>query len=205
METLEHEFRAYDPDADEFSSDGYPLAWRYLKHVVREDGEHRCARCKHPYRSGDHGNGEWSQCDEGCVHLGPVRMREAYRGDGSWTEYETIPFLDLFDYDQDQRRVQRWECEARWRILTVHHLDGDKGNLRWWNLVPLCQRCHLTIQGKVRMDRPYDRPHTDWFKRYAAGFYAFKYLGEDLSQTEVTARLGELLALELRQERLFTF
>ena len=35
--------------------------------------------------------------------------------------------------------------------LTVHHLTGDKANMRWWNLAPLCQRCHLHIQGKVVM------------------------------------------------------
>jgi 5-methylcytosine-specific restriction endonuclease McrA len=35
------------------------------------------------------------------------------------------------------------------KILTVHHLDGDKGNLELWNLAALCQACHLHIQGKV--------------------------------------------------------
>lgn len=31
------------------------------------------------------------------------------------------------------------------RMLTVHHLDGDKSNCRWWNLLALCQVCHLQI------------------------------------------------------------
>ncbi len=30
--------------------------------------------------------------------------------------------------------------------LTVHHLDGDKSNCHWRNLVALCQKCHLHIQ-----------------------------------------------------------
>ena len=30
--------------------------------------------------------------------------------------------------------------------LTVHHLDGNKGNCEDSNLVALCQRCHLRIQ-----------------------------------------------------------
>ena len=33
------------------------------------------------------------------------------------------------------------------RTLTVHHLDADKANCRWWNIPALCQACHLTIQG----------------------------------------------------------
>lgn len=81
--------------------------------------------------------------------------------------------------------------------LTVHHLDADKSNCRWWNLTSLCQRCHLTIQGRVILDRPWVlTEHTEWFRPYVAGFYAFKYLGEDLSREQVMARLDELLGLE---------
>jgi 5-methylcytosine-specific restriction endonuclease McrA len=32
------------------------------------------------------------------------------------------------------------------RMLTVHHLDGVKSNLEWWNLAALCQVCHLFVQ-----------------------------------------------------------
>ena len=31
-------------------------------------------------------------------------------------------------------------------ILTTHHLDGDKANCEWTNLLSCCQRCHLHIQ-----------------------------------------------------------
>ena len=31
--------------------------------------------------------------------------------------------------------------------LTVHHFDGNKSNCEWWNLMALCQRCHLRRQG----------------------------------------------------------
>jgi hypothetical protein len=86
--------------------------------------------------------------------------------------------------------------EARWRILTVHHLNGDKYDCRWWNLAALCQRCHLTIQGKVQMARVWPWEHSEWFKPYVAGYYAWAYLGEELSREEVEARLDELLALE---------
>lgn len=33
-------------------------------------------------------------------------------------------------------------------VLTVHHLDGNKGNCEYDNLVALCQRCHLSIQAR---------------------------------------------------------
>jgi hypothetical protein len=79
------------------------------------------------------------------------------------------------------------------RCLTVHHLDGDKSNSRWWNLAALCQACHLAIQGRVRMDQAYLHPHTPWFRPYVAGFYAWTVLGEDLTRAEVQARLDELL------------
>jgi hypothetical protein len=86
---------------------------------------------------------------------------------------------------------------SEWRILTVHHLNGVKADLRWWNLAALCQRCHLTIQGRVQMERIWPWPHSEWFKPYAAGWYAHAYLGEDLTRTEAEQRLDELLALEL--------
>ena len=84
------------------------------------------------------------------------------------------------------------------KILTTHHFDGNKSNNAWWNLMALCQRCHLTIQGRVVPDIPYFLEHSDWAKPYVAGFYAKKYLDLDLTRAEVMARLDELLALERR-------
>lgn len=87
------------------------------------------------------------------------------------------------------------ERPEKQRILTVHHLDGDKSNCRWWNLPALCQVCHLTIQGKVAMEQTYTEPHSEWFWPYVAGYYAFAIGGEDLTREEVEARLPELLSL----------
>jgi hypothetical protein len=81
-------------------------------------------------------------------------------------------------------------------VLTVHHLDGDKSNCRWWNLAPLCQRCHLRIQGRVKMNQPFIYEHSEWFKPYVAGFYAWKYLGKHLGRMRVLERMDELLSLE---------
>jgi hypothetical protein len=152
-----------------------------IKALVRAMAEDRCVRCGHPYQKGD---GEWSRCDEQCTHDGPTRIRVYSSGEnppivGSWIESVV---------------------EARWRILTVHHLaTNSKLDCRWWNLAVLCQRCHLEIQGKVRMERRWLHEHSGWFKPYVAGFYAWTKLGEDLTRAEVDARLDELLALEDRQ------
>lgn len=84
------------------------------------------------------------------------------------------------------------------KILTTHHFDGDKSNDAWWNLLALCQVCHLQIQGKVDPEQPYFFEHSPWLKPYVAGFYAKKYEGKDISREESESRMDELLAYELR-------
>lgn len=196
--------RAYE--IDECGPHGYPLAWHKpslhpsvggpgmfewapIKDVIRAQAGYRCVRCEHPYHSGAHGNGEWSECDDRCEHGGPFRIRHEI--DDHWSEYDGGGEAQTLRGGDPPLMV-----EARWRILTVHHLDGDKRNCRWWNLAALCQRCHLTIQGRVVMARVWPWEHSDWFKLYVAGFYAFSYLGEELTRDETAARLDELLALE---------
>lgn len=167
-------YRLYE--AADAGKDGYPLAWHEtIKHAVREEAGHRCVRCKHPYRTGQHPmelvNGvyeSWSPCNEQCTHPGPLRMNNG-------------------------------KVETKARILTVHHLDEIKLNCRWWNLAALCQRCHLTIQGRVKLHRPYFLEHSEWFKPYVAGFYASSILGEELSREQVTERMDELLLLARKE------
>ncbi len=190
-------FRVYT--ADELGKDGYPPEWHEtLKHDVRAEAGHRCIRCKHPYLVQRNGNvtstpgherrllstGKYAQvsrCDDDCRHGGPVLF---------WT-----PTTGWGEYNGPDETIAN-EVYAVWRVLTVHHLDGDKANCRWWNLAALCQRCHLTIQGRVLMARVWPWEHTEWFRPYVAGYYAWAYLGEDLSRAEVDARLDDLLALE---------
>lgn len=81
------------------------------------------------------------------------------------------------------------------RMLTVHHLDMDKANCRWWNLAALCQACHLSVQARVVIERQWMFGHTAWFRPYVAGYYAMTILGEDLERVDVMARLDELLEL----------
>lgn len=174
-------------------SDGYPQEWHdVVKHQVREEAGHRCIRCKHPYKGGEHGRGEWTPCDEECLHRGPYKFRD---DNGEW---QVVPKKsgEVAGIVAAER-----ETEAAWRILTVHHLSGQKLDLRWWNLTALCQVCHLHIQGKVKMDRPWLLDHSEWFKVYAAGFYASKFLKLELSREETMARLEELLALGRRDQK----
>lgn len=84
------------------------------------------------------------------------------------------------------------------KILTTHHFDGDKSNDQWWNLLPLCQVCHLKIQGKVDPEIPYFLEHSNWLKPYVAGFYAWKYEGKRITMEEAVERQNELLNYERR-------
>jgi 5-methylcytosine-specific restriction endonuclease McrA len=115
----------------------------------------------------------------------------------------------ISDYPEDWPEIAKavkdaagWKCvrcghphdPAAGYCLTVHHLDLDPANCRWWNIPALCQRCHLSVQARVVMERPWMLEHTGWFKPYVAGYYAFTVLGEDLARDRVEARLDELLA-----------
>ena len=80
-------------------------------------------------------------------------------------------------------------------VLTVHHLNGDKGDSRWWNLLALCQRCHLSIQGRVAPEQAYLHPHTPWFRPYAAGFYASSIIGVELTRGQVGEYEDALLTI----------
>ena len=206
-------FRIYEPD--ECGEDGYPYAWHgkerlpsdpglivlakrppAIKDLMREQAGNRCVRCGHPYVKG---MGEWSPCDEGCRHAGPIRWTTAAVPD-LWLHveenYETPGWPQGSLVQTTLAAAGREFVQARWRILTVHHLNGIKADCRWWNLASLCQRCHLRIQRTVVMPRVFPWEHSEWFKPYAAGWYAYAYLGEDITREEAIARQDALLSLE---------
>jgi hypothetical protein len=56
-------------------------------------------------------------------------------------------------------------------VLTVHHFDGNKSNCRRWNLMALCQRCHLSVQARVDPETPLLFQPAAWAMPYIAGFY----------------------------------
>lgn len=169
----------------------YPADWKEISDRVWAEAGHRCIRCGHPYRKGEHGKGEFTPCDIQCVHGGPVY---AYTQGKNMGELVLRPQETARDYVMVCRSGH--DIYASWRIGTVHHFDGNKANCEWWNLMALCQRCHLTIQSRVNPDQPYVLDHSDWFKPYVAGFYALKYEGKLISRDEAIARIDELLAYE---------
>lgn len=145
----------------------YPPDRDQLHDQVRAAAGNRCIRCGHP------------------------------EGDRLVSQAEFLAGLG-----DDRRRLRR-PCDDRCshptdeklRVLTVHHLDGDKANSAWWNLLALCQVCHLTIQAKVIPGRPYLWEHKPWFKVYAAGFYAWWFAGLLPTRAEVEADLDRFLAI----------
>lgn len=167
-------------------TDGYCAEWHQtIKHLVREQADNRCVRCHHPYQKR---GGEWTPCDEQCEHSGPCRL--IYNDlDGNPVDVEH----ELGRHGPGLAISCGKTVLAQWRILTVHHANGIKLDCRWWNLLPLCQRCHLSIQGRVKLDRPWMLDHSEWFKPYVAGFYASQR-GEELTREETMARLEELLS-----------
>ena len=154
----------------------YPKNWPDVADQVKEDAGYRCVRCGHPHEF----PGIHKPCDDQC----------------DWTRHPEIVSLEA-SWEKGGWEIHLDYRGWRQRVLTVHHLDGQKWNLRWWNLVALCQVCHLIIQAKVDMDRPWSMfEHSEWFKPYVAGFYAHKYLKESICREEAEFRMDELLALE---------
>lgn len=76
-----------------------------------------------------------------------------------------------------------WKCERCGHphdppagyCLTVHHLTGDKQQsfAERWAFAVLCQRCHLTVQGRTIMQQtfmPGILPVSEWFKPHLEGY-----------------------------------
>lgn len=176
----------------------YAADGKAVRQRAREEAGHRCVRCGHPYECGiaRPDRGEWSDCDEQCDHKGIVRMLNTVSAPPVWGE----PF-EISPFSVPAGKSVRLGCrfQARWRILTVHHFDGDKANDAWWNLLSLCQVCHLSFQSRVDPEIPWMFEHSAWLRPYVAGFYAAKYEGKNLTREEVESRIDELLAYEFRQ------
>lgn len=171
----------------------YPHNWPEIARDVKDAAGWRCVRCGHPHESPK----ERKPCDDGCD-----LSRHPEWGRVDFPEPGRPPRLGgRLGWDERRQRDGFWWVREghRQRVLTVAHLDDDKSNCRWWNVAALCQVCHLSTQSRIDMDRQWLMTlHSAWFRPYVAGFYAFKYLGQDLTREDVTARLDDLLGLEAR-------
>lgn len=156
---------------------GYPSNWRETAARVKAEAGNRCIRCGHP--DGD------KQKLEGR----PTNPHGALRAAGIESLRRRVKYLRPCDDRCSHPK------DGKLRQLTVHHLDGDKSNGRWWNLLALCQLCHLTIQGKCIPERPFLWEHSDWFKPYAAGFYAYWYGLTETTREQVSRDLDFYLQM----------
>lgn len=83
---------------------------------------------------------------------------------------------------QAVKDAARWHCVRCGHMhdipagfmLTVHHLDLDKAHCAWWNIPALCQKCHLTVQAKVILNRDWMFDHSPWFRPYVAVYYGVR-------------------------------
>ena len=71
----------------------------------------------------------------------------------------------------------RHEPDGKQRMLTVHHLNMNKGNVAWWNLAPLCQVCHLQVQARVDWHQYYMLGHSHWMLPYLKGWALWQTTG----------------------------
>ena len=91
------------------------------------------------------------------------------------------------DWPEIAERIKRkngYRCERckgkadkEGESLGVHHLDGDKSNCEDWNLACLCNRCHLKIQARIKMDQLFWQiilPVSEWFKPHLEGYLRSK-------------------------------
>lgn len=170
----------------------YPGNWDEIAQQVKEEAGRRCVRCGHPSESPK----VRIPCDGKCDLSRHIEVM------GIWAlckqiqrEYDdgfSKATMDVNDY-RDENGL--W-TNQRQRVLTVHHLDGDKNNSKPYNLLSLDQVCHLQIQAIVILERPWIFEHSEWFKPYAAAWYAYKYLDEIISLDKARERMDDLLALE---------
>ena len=148
----------------------YVTEWAKISYQVKKDASWRCVRCGHPNEgSGPHNR---IPCDEHCDldrHPESVDFPEVA---GQILAYFALVGSPAFTAAGSP---PAWP-QQRQRVLTVHHFDGNKENNLWWNLMALCQVCHLVIQGKVVPEQPWMFEHSNWIKPYIAGYYAREFL-----------------------------
>jgi hypothetical protein len=114
-----------------FQTSRYSGAWRY-----------HCADCSSPVSPGA------SLCAQ-CVKnhkSGPLN--------GRWGTFTST------DPEQGRRRARRrkplGQCErcATAKATDVHHVDDDPLNNEPGNLLALCRRCHMTLDGRLARRKP---------------------------------------------------
>jgi hypothetical protein len=173
-------------------SGDYVDNWRELSTGVKEAAGWRCVRCQHPFASPamvTEGAQQVLLVPQGVSPGGPLfcdSRCDSERGIHRRVQLDSVAV----------RRIG--PTNAQWLgslSLTVHHFDGDKSNNRWWNLMCLCNSCHLKIQSSVIPQRAWLFEHSDWAKPYVAGFYAHWFARVEPRREVVESALPIFLAL----------
>jgi hypothetical protein len=160
----------------------YPQDFAAISLAVREAAGWRCIRCWHPFAPD---TGSPLFCDSAC---------DTHRG---------IHRRALHDDDRQSQhigpRVTRITAENRQWLGSlnygVHHFDGDKANNRWWNLMAMCNSCHLKVQSSVIPERAWLFEHSEWARVYVGGFYAWWFARREPTREEVQADASLFLAI----------
>lgn len=89
-------------------------------------------------------------------------------------------------YHDDWKLIaQQVKAEAGWRCVRcgkqygpdaggaygVHHFDGNRENNARWNLMPLDQACHLSVQARVDPANPIMFDPRPWAMPFISGLY----------------------------------
>lgn len=155
-----------------------------LHDAVKAAAGNRCVRCNHPSGDRMHKTEDVNFVIElEAIHGSAAHVKEIPEG---WR---------VMVFERCDDRCTHPKLPPKMRVLTVHHLDGNKSNNLWWNLLALCQVCHLNIQGKVIPSVPYLWKHSAWFVPYVCGFYAHYYGRFEISRWEADAEPDKWLKL----------
>lgn len=71
-------------------------------------------------------------------------------------------------FNKDRKALELLNADGNPAVLTVHHLDNNKWNIHWTNLLVCCQACHLHVQAKWKPGDPLPpewNPLPDWIAR----------------------------------------
>lgn len=88
------------------------------------------------------------------------------------TDWDSLAKLVKDEADWKCVRCGHEHCVKSGHVLTVHHFVGDKSLCERWNLMALCQRCHLSVQARVDPRNPIFFDPSLWSMPYIAGVYA---------------------------------
>ncbi len=161
----------------------YDQAWVQTATAVKDAAGWRCIRCGHP-----HGDHMFTTSDEERVAQYEQEFSGSVLvtfGDVCWRVKAIVRCTPDCSHPKD----------GKLRTLTVHHLDGHKANDAWWNLLALCQVCHLQVQAKVIPERQFLFRHSAWFVPYVCGFYAHYYGKQEITRAEADATPDKWLAM----------